>query len=181
MPQPPDPPVPSPPVPDSPVPDSTHSFALPVDRANLLQHPAAMATDAYVLEAQVGHLLRKAHQRHVSLFTQIFGVDGLTPMQYAALVKIGELREVSQNLLGRLVAMDPATSQGVVKRLTDHGLVSRKDDPHDRRRALLSLTEAGRTLIETQIPLGRVASAETLAPLSTEERSLFLNLLNKLT
>jgi DNA-binding MarR family transcriptional regulator len=77
--------------------------------------------------------------------------------------------------------MDPATSQGVVKRLTDHGLVSRKDDPHDRRRALLSLTEVGRTLIDTQIPLGRVASAETLAPLSAEERSLFLSLLSKLT
>lgn len=157
------------------------AFALPVDRARLMQHPAARATDAYVLEAQIGHLLRKAHQRHVALFTQIFGVDGLTPMQYAALVKIAELGEVSQNLLGRLVAMDPATSQGVVKRLTDYGFVDRKDDPHDRRRALLTLTDAGRRLIETQIPLGRVATAETLAPLSAEEQQQFLILLAKLT
>lgn len=174
MPQPHDPPAPDP------TPATGRSFALPVDRASLMQHPAATATETYVLEAQIGHLLRRAHQRHVSLFTQIFGVDGPTPMQYAALVKIGEMGEVSQNLLGRLVAMDPATSQGVIKRLTEQGLVHRKDDPHDRRRALLSLTDAGHSLIETQIPLGRVASAETLAPLSTEERGQLLALLSKL-
>ncbi len=179
MPQPPAQPSPDP-APAL-VPEEARAFVVPFDRATLLQHPAATATDAYVLEAQVGHLLRRAHQRHVALFTQIFGVDGLTPMQYAALVKIGELAEVSQNLLGRLVAMDPATSQGVVKRLIEQGLVTRKDDPHDRRRARLSLTPAGQKMIDTHIPLGRVASAETLAPLSAEERAQLLALLSKVT
>lgn len=164
--------------PAAPVPASSD---LPFDRAAYRRHPAAQATDAYVLEAQVGHLIRRAHQRHVALFTQIFGVDGLTPMQYAALVKIGDQGEVSQNLLGRLVAMDPATSQGVVKRLIEQGLVARKDDPHDRRRAILSLTSAGRAAVAEHVPLGRVATEETLAPLSTEERAQFLRLLLKLT
>lgn len=162
-------------------PEPPELTGLPFDRAAYLQHPAAQAGDAYVLEAQVGHLLRRAHQRHVALFTQIFGVDGLTPMQYAALVKIGDQGEVSQNLLGRLVAMDPATSQGVVKRLIDQGLVLRRDDPHDRRRALLALTAAGRHAVAEHIPLGRVATDETLAPLTPDERAAFLRLLAKLT
>ncbi len=168
-------------APDAPEPAPELLPGLPFDRAAYLRHPAAQATDAYVLEAQVGHLIRRAHQRHVALFTQIFGVDGLTPMQYAALVKIGDQGEVSQNLLGRLVAMDPATSQGVVKRLIEHGLVARKDDPHDRRRAVLSLTAAGTAAVAEHVPLGRVATEETLAPLSAAERAQFLQLLLKLT
>ncbi len=168
------------PVPAS-VPQEARALVVPFDRTNLMQHPAITATEAYALEAQIGYLLRRAHQRHVSLFTQIFGVDGLTPMQYAALVKISELTEISQNLLGRLVAMDPATSQGVVKRLIEQGLVTRQNDPNDRRRALLSLTPAGQVMIDAHIPLGRVASAETLAPLSAEERAQLLGLLSKIT
>lgn len=170
--------MPQPPETSDEAPEPT---GLPFDRAAYRRHPAALATDAYVLEAQVGHLMRRAHQRHVALFTQIFGVDGLTPMQYAALVKIGDQGEVSQNLLGRLVAMDPATSQGVVKRLIEQGLVARRDDPHDRRRALLTLTAAGRRAVDDHVPLGRVASDETLAPLSPDERAEFLRLLSKLT
>jgi MarR family transcriptional regulator, lower aerobic nicotinate degradation pathway regulator len=162
-------------------PEEARVLVVSFDRTNIMQHPAATATEAYVLEVQIGHLLRRAHQRYVSLFTQIFGVDGLTPMQYAALVKIGTLAEISQNLLGRLVAMDPATSQGVVKRLIEQGLVTRKDDPNDRRRALLSLTPAGQVMADAHIPLGRVASAETLAPLSVEERAQLLTLLAKIT
>lgn len=162
-------------------PDTPDRPGLPFDRATYLRHPAAQAADAYVLEAQVGHLMRRANQRHIALFTQIFGIDGLTPMQYAALVKIGDQGEVSQNLLGRLVAMDPATSQGVVKRLVDQGLVTRRDDPHDRRRTLLTLTAAGQRAVADHIPLGRVATDETLAPLSADERAEFLRLLARLT
>jgi hypothetical protein len=39
----------------------------------------------YELEAQVGHLLRRAYQRHLALFQSIMGEDGPTSMQFAAL------------------------------------------------------------------------------------------------
>jgi DNA-binding MarR family transcriptional regulator len=134
----------------------------------------------YVLEDQVGHMLRRAHQRASAIFQEVLS-EGLTPPQFAALVKIRDFGTVSQNRLGRSVAMDPATSQGVTQRLLAKGLIGRKDDPEDRRRALLSLTPEGGALVDRLIPLGKQVSADTLNPLTPEEQKKFLALLAKLT
>ena len=75
----------------------------------------------YVLEQQAGHLLRRAHQRHAAIFQGLIGDSQLTTLQFAALVRLRDLGEVSQNQLGRLTAMDAATMQGVIKRLGGRG------------------------------------------------------------
>lgn len=134
----------------------------------------------YVLEEQVGHLLRRAHQRASAIF-QDHMEQGLTPQQYAALVKIRDFGKVSQNRLGRAVAMDPATSQGVTQRLLAKKLIRREPDPADKRRALVSLTQQGAALVERLVPLGVRITDETLAPLAPAERRQFLALLKKLT
>lgn len=134
----------------------------------------------YVLEDQIGHLLRRAHQRASAIF-QTHMAEGLTPQQYAALIKIRDFGTVSQNQLGRAVATDPATCQGVVQRLVAKHLVQRRDDPRDRRRSLLSVTPLGEELAEKLIPLGRKITTETLAPMSKDEQAEFLALLKKLT
>ncbi len=135
----------------------------------------------YVLEDQIGHLLRRAHQRATATFLEIMGDLDLTPTQYAALVKIADMGEVSQNHLGRLTAMDPATMQGVIRRLRDRGYISRHDDPGDRRRTMLRLTDEGRRVVAAAIPRGRRITEETLAPLTRAERRTFLRLLRKIT
>ena len=66
------------------------------------------------------------------------------------MVKLHEYHELSQNLLGRLVGMDKATMQGVVRRLKDRGLVDSRPDPGDARRTLLSLTIDGQPLSQTE-------------------------------
>ncbi len=136
--------------------------------------------DAYVLERQAGHLLRRAHQRHSAIFQENIGDDQLTPLQFAALVKLRDEDEVSQNLLGRLTAMDAATMQGVIKRLAGRDLILRRADPDDRRRLILSLSPKGRTLINRLLANGGKITAHTLAPLSQAEQKIFLQLLTKL-
>lgn len=139
------------------------------------------SADDYILEEQVGHLLRRAHQRATAIFMAELGdVFELTPMQYAALVKLRDAGEQSQNQLGRLIAMDPATAQGVIRRLEERGLVERTADAGDRRRSLLRLTKEGLALVEAAIPKGERVSAATLAPLTQAEQSRFLALLRKL-
>jgi DNA-binding MarR family transcriptional regulator len=51
---------------------------------------------------------------------------------------------VSQNQLGRLTAMDPATISGVIGRLTTRGYVQASPDPKDARVVVLGLTPAGK-------------------------------------
>ena len=134
----------------------------------------------FLVEDHIGFLLRRAHQRHVALFLEIVGKHGLTPTQFAALFKVVELGRVTQNLLGRLTAMDPATIQGVVRRLTIRGLLGRTHDPMDRRTAVLAPTEAGIALIGRSVACARRAHDAALAPLDASEQIQLMALLRKL-
>ena len=141
---------------------------------------AAPGLDGYVVEDQVGFLLRRAHQRHAALFLDAMAQADLTPTQFTALIKVVELGTVTQNHLGRLAAMDPATIQGVVKRLIARGLVARAADPADRRAAVLAATAAGMRARRRGHGCARRITDATLAPLDAAERPVFLSLLRKL-
>ena len=134
----------------------------------------------YNLEDQVGHLMRRANQRHAAIFFEGLNDQQLTAMQFAVLVKISDEEEVSQNRLGRLAAMDPATVQGVVRRLKERALIDARPDPDDRRRSLWRLSKAGKSLVIAAIPIAKQITERTLSPLSKSERNTFLALLRKL-
>ncbi len=136
--------------------------------------------EAYFLEEQVGFLLRLANQRHVAIF-QSQAPCGLTPTQFAALVKIAEIGECSQNELGRRTKMDVATAKGVVDRIFEKGLVEFTEDPNDRRRKLIVLSRAGKAAIPELYRQGHGITRSTLEPLSDGEREVFLELVAKLT
>ena len=138
------------------------------------------ANGDYRVENHVGYLLRRAHQRHTALFQQEFGGLQLTPTQFAALAKIRDEGSVSQNLLGRLTAMDPATIQGVIQRLEGRKLIERQPDLVDRRCTLLRLTAAGQAILTDAVARTRPVMEATLSPLSASERQAFLALLRKL-
>ncbi len=142
----------------------------------------AASSGNYVLEEQIGHLLRRAHQRASAIFAAELGdLNDITPTQFAALAKLRDLGQESQNELGRLTAMDPATIQGVIRRLTARHLVERSGDPGDRRRTKLRLSARGRSLVDRLVPLGVRVTTETLRPLRGRDRAQFLRLLKQLT
>jgi MarR family transcriptional regulator, lower aerobic nicotinate degradation pathway regulator len=134
---------------------------------------------AYILEEQVGFILRQVSQRHATIFAREIGIN-LTPTQWAALVKLMETGPCSQNQLGRLTAMDVATIKGVIDRLTARGLTETSADPKDARRLVVSLTRAGLQLAEKAGPNALAITRETLAPLDAGERETLLALLSKL-
>ena len=141
--------------------------------------PRRKATpQGYVLEEQVGFILRQVSQRHSTIFAE--RINGLTPTQWAALSKLQETGPCSQNQLGRLTAMDVATIKGVIDRLTARGLTETGPDPEDARRLLVSLTKAGQALVEKEMANAFAISEATLAPLAPKEREVLLDLLTKL-
>ena len=134
----------------------------------------------YILEQHIGFLLRRAHQRHASIFNERLAASDLTPTQFAALIKSVQLGRVTQNHLGRLTAMDPATIQGVVRRLTERGLIRREIDPLDRRSAVLIPTAEAIAATAGAICAVRLVSELTLAPLTIDERTELARLLAKI-
>ena len=137
------------------------------------------AKPAYVLDEQIGFILRQVWQRHAMIFARDIGIN-LTPTQWAALAKLQETGQCSQNQLGRLTAMDVATIKGVIDRLTARGLTETAPDPEDGRRLLVSLTRAGQQLAEKAAPNALAISRETLAPLDAREREVLMGLLGRL-
>ena len=51
---------------------------------------------AYILEEQIGFILRQVWQRHATIFAREIGIN-LTPTQWAALAKLTETGPCSQN------------------------------------------------------------------------------------
>lgn len=104
----------------------------------------------------------------------------LTPTQFYAMARLHELGQVSQNKLGRLSAMDPATIQGVIRRLQDRGFIERTPDPTDRRRMKLHLTPPGRAMIDQLLAgIGEV-STQIVAALAPEEQAQLRSLLKRI-
>lgn len=135
-------------------------------------------SEDYRLQHQVGFILRKAHQRHVAIFAA--HIADLTPPQFAALAKLNDIGEASQNHLGALIAMDAATVKGVIDRLKARGFVDLTKHEVDRRRLMVSLTAEGREAIARLLPLARRITEETLGPLSPREAATFLKLLARI-
>jgi DNA-binding MarR family transcriptional regulator len=135
--------------------------------------------ERYVLDEQVGFALRQAQQRHATIFATEM-VEDLTPTQWAALAKLREVGDCSQNHLGRLTAMDAATIKGVIDRLTARGFTAIRPDPNDGRRILVALTPAGSDLYDRAAPIAALITGKTLEPLGKNERSIFVALLRRL-
>jgi DNA-binding MarR family transcriptional regulator len=138
-----------------------------------------MVSKAYILDEQVGFLMRIAGQRHSAIFQQHVPLD-LTPPQFSVLIKVLELGSCSQNELGRRTAMDVATIKGVVDRLRTRKLVTVRSDLKDKRRSVVELTEETKSYADLLKQAGLLISDLTLDPLTTTERDLFLKLLKKL-
>ncbi len=132
----------------------------------------------YQMDEQIGFILRRASQRHLSIFAQM--LPEFTPMQFAALAKLRESGAISQNALGRLTAMDAATIKGVVDRLQARNLVVSRRDTKDRRRMTIELSEEGRALIGELETRAAKITDKTLAPLDRREKERLLALLKKL-
>ena len=148
-------------------------------RSATLKKSARPSKPGYILDEQIGFILRQVWQRHATIFAAEIGAN-LTPTQWAALAKLAETGPCSQNQLGRLTAMDVATIKGVIDRLSARGLTETCADPEDGRRLRVSLTRAGQQLAEKMAPNALAISRETLAPLDSRERETLMALLSKL-
>jgi MarR family transcriptional regulator, lower aerobic nicotinate degradation pathway regulator len=133
----------------------------------------------YRVDRQIGFYLRQANQRHVALFGERME-DRLTTTQWAALTKLKDIGPTSQNQLGRDTAMDVATIKGVVDRLVARGYVRSTPDPNDGRRLLLSVTADGADAIQRNLENALAVTDATLAPLTSGEQMMLIELLKKI-
>ncbi len=77
---------------------------------------------------------------------QMEAVLGVTGPQRFVIRIVGRFPGITAGRLARILHVHPSTLTGILRRLQQKGLVSRRADSRDRRRALLGLTARGRAL-----------------------------------
>ncbi|MCA1407167.1 MarR family transcriptional regulator [Ensifer sp. IC3342] len=73
---------------------------------------------------------------------------GLTYTQYIALVALSERDDQTVGELGEKLFLESNTLTPILKKLEQIGLISRRRDPADERQVRVSLTAAGRNVVD---------------------------------
>jgi DNA-binding MarR family transcriptional regulator len=76
---------------------------------------------------------------------------GLTYTQYIAMVALSEEDELTVGALGEKLFLESNTLTPILKKLEQIGFIRRHRDPADERQVRVSLTPAGRKLIEQDL------------------------------
>jgi DNA-binding MarR family transcriptional regulator len=93
----------------------------------------------------------------------------ITPPQYTALTVLERRSDLSTAQLARNAFVTDQSAADMVGTLEERGLITRVPDPGDRRRRVLRLTDAGRTLLESLRDGVADVEARMLAPLEPAE------------
>jgi DNA-binding MarR family transcriptional regulator len=141
--------------------------------------PHDPSTD-YAVTAQVGHLLRRAYQRHVALFQSEIPDTQLTAAQFVTLCAVRDMGGCSLNDVVKRTAIDQATVRGVVDRLAARGLLTVSAHPQDGRKRELALTDAGAELVAATVPFAQRVTERTFGDFNPAERLALVYLLQRM-
>lgn len=134
----------------------------------------------YVFTEQVGYLLRRAYQRHMMIFQERSCEPKLTAPQFITLCTIKNMKSCSITDVVTATAVDQATMRGVIDRLKSKGWVYLSADAKDRRKVMISLSDAGSALLEKMIPCAQEITKATMEGLNPAERLALTFLLKKM-
>ncbi|MFI8880326.1 MarR family winged helix-turn-helix transcriptional regulator [Streptomyces sp. NPDC055243] len=127
----------------------------------------------------LGPLARQLNQAHTRLWHEQVHQD-LTGPQFTVLSLLHARGAMDQGTLGALAHLDKSTAAPLLDRLRRRGLVDITRDGNDRRRKLVRITDSGRELDTSLAPAVVAVSDQLLAPLTAEERGVFLSLFRRL-
>jgi MarR family transcriptional regulator, lower aerobic nicotinate degradation pathway regulator len=131
-----------------------------------------MAMPSWLVTQVSGH----AHR----LLGAHLGEAGARGYHVRVLATLAEFGPVSQAELGRHAQMDRSDVTAAVGELAAGGLVERTPDAGDRRRNVVSVTDAGRARLRLLDGILGDVQDELLAPLSAGERATLAALLTRL-
>lgn len=125
-----------------------------------------------------GHMIRRAQQRHLALWSARVGGE-LTSVQFAVLLLLQYEPGLDQRTVSARLSIDSSTLADVCRRLEHRGLLGRSRDSGDGRRYVLTVSEPGRRLLDEALPAAEEVGEELFGDLDAGERETFMELLQR--
>jgi DNA-binding MarR family transcriptional regulator len=132
--------------------------------------PRPAQEGCYDFSDQIGHLLRRAYQRHTAIFQAAIPDSDLTAAQFVTLCAVRDRQSCSLNEVVKATAIDQATIRGVVDRLKARSLLVVAPDPADGRKLVLKVTDEGLALVAATVPFAKEVTEQTFGALNPGER-----------
>lgn len=121
-------------------------------------------------------LMVKKLQSNIALVAEDFG---LTIMQLYTMHAIGEEHQTTMGKTAEAIRCDASNVTGIIDKLVSMGVVSREENPNDRRIKTLQLTGEGRNLLNEV--LNAMAERLGYSRVTQDEMAQFQSILLKLT
>lgn len=103
----------------------------------------------------------------------------LTLSQFGVLEALYHIGDLTVGEVKEKILSSDGTIPVVVKNLEKRGLLYRKQDPNDKRKSILSLTEQGRKVISEAYPVNEKMIRDQLSVWNGEEKRQLIALLRK--
>lgn len=124
------------------------------------------------------HFLRRLTHEVAIAWQQL--QPNITKTQYVVLYVIDAVPGIEQIHLGMDTACSKASLAELLNRLEKRGLITRKQDPADRRRRMVFITPEGKKLLDESRPTTRSIDDIFLSRLTDTERRQFHAMLVKM-
>jgi MarR family transcriptional regulator, organic hydroperoxide resistance regulator len=135
--------------------------------------PPARRRPPAPFSAGIGYTVRHTHKALARRLAFELAKAGISYNHYYYLRALFETNGISQMELSERVGVDPTTVVTVVDTLERQGIVERRKDPDDRRKALIYLTRKGKTLRRPLLTAIAAAHADALTGISAADIETF--------
>ena len=129
------------------------------------------------LDRSPSHLLHRALQLALDIYSEETGPGALTQRQFAVLSAVMAKEGCTQSELVRATGIDRSTLAELVARLIGKDLLARERSTLDARANTVRLTDAGRTAVQEAAPKVAEVDARIMALVPSAKRDTFLKTL----
>ena len=136
---------------------------------------------AKALDRSPSHLLHRALQLALDIYTEETGPDAVTQRQFAVLSAVAAHEGLTQTDLVRATGIDRSTLADLVARMIGKSLLARERSTQDARANTVRLTDEGRAALDVAAPRVAAADARILKLLPLRKREAFLGVLADLS
>ena len=137
-------------------------------------------SETFDRQSSFGWLINVVANDAAKTFDTELKKHGLTLALWPTLMCVWEEEGVTQRDIAQKSKVENSTTTRTLDKLENLGLVERQPDPNSRRAFRIYLTDEGRALKETLVPIPMAINQKLLSSLEPEERDEIIRLLQKM-